>query len=378
MNRLEKEELEKERLHPAAMYSADSAGRAFDEVPDPWRTRFERDRDRIIHCSAFRRLMYKTQVFVNHVGDNQRTRMTHSLEVLQVSRSLAAALNMNEPLCEAIALAHDLGHPPYGHAGEKMLDECMKGFGGFSHNRQSLRVVDILERRSPEYFGLNLTVETKDSLRKHETVTDLETGQALRFPLLEAQLVDLADSTAYHYHDVDDGIREKILDPSHMEKELPLWAMSMEAARKRHPNHDDDFLMWRRAANELLGITIEDIRAESTKRLEQSSASHFKHAQTEERRLIGHSASFHTMVSDLHKYLYEHMYFREEVNWHVRRATDLLSHVFQAILKQDDLIPSRFFAHGDSKERAACDFLQGMTDRYVERIAKDLGVLPTY
>jgi dGTP triphosphohydrolase len=138
-----------------------------------------------------------------------------------------------------------------------MLDECMKGFGGFSHNRQSLRVVDILERRSPEYFGLNLTVETKDSLRKHETVTDLETGQALRFPLLEAQLVDLADSTAYHYHDVDDGIREKILNPSHMEKELPLWAMSMEAARKRHPNHDDDFLMWRRAANELLGRPAE-------------------------------------------------------------------------------------------------------------------------
>ena len=378
MNRLAKEEQELISLHPAAMKSADSAGRAFEEKPDPWRTRFERDRDRVIHCSAFRRLMYKTQVFVNHVGDNQRTRMTHSLEVQQVSRSLASALNLNEPLCETIALAHDVGHPPYGHAGEEMLDKCMKDFGGFSHNRQSLRVVDVLERRSPEYFGLNLTHETKEALKKHQKVTDAATGEELRFPILEAQLVDLADSTAYHYHDLDDGIRERILNPKHMEKELPIWAMAIESSRSRHPGIDDEFLLWRRATNELLGMTIQDILSESAQRLETAEVSNVHQAQCHERRLIGHSPKFKVMVADLHKYLYENMYFQEDVNWHVRRATDLLSKVFDSIIAKKDCIPERFFKHAESHQRAACDYLQGMTDRYVERIAKDLAVLPSY
>ena len=244
MNRIEKETLELERLHPAASRSAESAGRSFEEIPDEWRTRYERDRDRIIHCSAFRRLMYKTQVFVNHVGDNQRTRLTHSLEVLQVSRSLASALNLNEPLCEAIALAHDLGHPPYGHSGEVLLNEKMAAHGGFAHNRQSLRIVNLLEQRSPEYRGLNLTMETQDCLKKHEKVFDPASGTQLRFPRLEGQLVDLADSTAYHYHDVDDGIREGILDPVQMRTELPLWEMAVAAAQKRHPEEAPwDFVM---------------------------------------------------------------------------------------------------------------------------------------
>ncbi|MDG1405138.1 MAG: dNTP triphosphohydrolase, partial [Planctomycetota bacterium] len=187
MDRIQKEENEARLLHSAASHSANSAGRAFAEQTDPWRTRYERDRDRIIHSSSFRRLMYKTQVFVNHVGDNQRTRLTHSLEVMQVSRSLANALDLNESLCESIALAHDLGHPPFGHSGEVLLNEKMKDFGGFAHNRQSLRIVDVLERRSPEYRGLNLTEETKSCLKKHEEIIDAESGKKLRFPLLEAQ-----------------------------------------------------------------------------------------------------------------------------------------------------------------------------------------------
>lgn len=378
MDRIAKEAWEAEHLHPAAMRSAATAGRDFDEQPDPWRTCYERDRDRVIHCSAFRRLMYKTQVFVNHVGDNQRTRLTHSLEVLQVSRSLAAALDLNEPLCEAVALAHDLGHGPFGHSGEVLLDEKMASYGGFSHNRQSLRIVEVLERRSPAYPGLNLTTEVRDAMRKHEEVADPRTGERLRFPLLEAQLVDLADSTAYHYHDVDDGIREDILDPAKMADDLELWARVVEATERRHPTMERGPMFWRRAANELLGTAIEDIREESSRRMAESGAASPRAAQTGARRLIGHSDAFRGMVAELHKYLYEHMYFREEVNWHVRRATELLGKVFDKLLDHPEKVPKRFQETADSEHRAVCDYLQGMTDRYVDNVARDLGVLPSY
>ena len=378
MNRIEKETLELERLHPAASRSAESAGRSFEEIPDEWRTRYERDRDRIIHCSAFRRLMYKTQVFVNHVGDNQRTRLTHSLEVLQVSRSLASALNLNEPLCEAIALAHDLGHPPCGHSGEVLLNEKMAAHGGFAHNRQSLRIVNLLEQRSPEYRGLNLTLETQDCLKKHEKVFDPASGTQLRFPRLEGQLVDLADSTAYHYHDVDDGIREGILDPVQMRTELPLWEMAVAAAQKRHPEEAHGTLLWRRAANELLGLAIADVREESARRLLATAARSAVAAQSCEQRLLGHSESFGSMVAGLHAYLYANMYLKEEVNWHVRRATELLGKVFDALLQRPERVPEQFLENAESPHRAVCDFVQGMTDRYVDAIAKELGVLPAY
>jgi dGTPase len=377
MDRLRKQAREEVELHRLAVRSSATRGRAHPEDEDPLRTAFERDRDRVIHCSAFRRLMYKTQVFVNHVGDNQRTRLTHSLEVLQVSRSLAGALDLNEPLCEAVALAHDLGHAPYGHSGEVLLDEKMKDFGGFDHNLQSQRVVTVLERRSPEYRGLNLSAETLECLRKHQESVDPATGARLRWPLLEAQLVDLADSTAYHYHDVDDGIRQGILEPARMESELDLWADAVAATRRRHPGLDGA-LLWRRAANELLGLTIADLAAASARRMAESPARDPRAAQAGERRLIGHSDAFRPRVAALHKYLYEHMYFREEVNWHVRRATELLGKTFDALVRRKDRIPQHFFDTADCVERAACDYVQGMTDRYVEAVARDLGVLPAY
>lgn len=378
MDRLAKEAYELEHLHPAACHSAHSLGRAVDEIPDPWRTRFERDRDRVIHCSAFRRLMYKTQVFINHVGDNQRTRLTHSLEVLQVSRSLASALDLNEPLCEVVALAHDLGHPPYGHSGEVLLNDKMKGHGGFAHNKQSMRIVDVLEKRHPDYRGLNLTLETKSCLAKHEAVTDPKSGARLRFPLLEAQLVDIADSTAYHYHDVDDGIREGILDPEVMERELEIWALAVAESRKRHPEEASGALLWRRATNELLGMAIADVREESAMRLAATKVQSSLEAQAGDQRLIGHSEQFSSMVAKLHKYLYDNMYYQEDVNWHVRRATELLDKVFDALIENIDRVPKRFFETADSEHRAVCDYVQGMTDRYVDAVAKDLGVLPAY
>lgn len=377
MDRLRKQAREDSDLHRLAVRSSASRGRAHPEAEDPLRTAYERDRDRVIHCGAFRRLMYKTQVFVNHVGDNQRTRLTHSLEVLQVSRSLAGALDLNESLCEAVALAHDLGHAPYGHSGEELLDAKMKDFGGFDHNRQSQRVVTVLERRSPEYRGLNLSAETLECLRKHEEAADPATGARLRWPLLEAQLVDLADSTAYHYHDVDDGIRQGILDPERMARDLEFWSAAVEATRRRHAGLAGE-LLWRRAANELLGMAIADIAAESAARLAASPASGPRAAQAGERRLIGHSEPVRAQVAALHKYLYEHMYYREEVNWHVRRATELLGKTFDALIARRDRIPARFFETADATERAACDYVQGMTDRYVEAVARELGVLPAY
>lgn len=378
MDRKGKEAREAAELHRLAWRSAQTRGRAHAEEEDPFRTPYERDRDRVIHCSAFRRLMYKTQVFVNHVGDNQRTRMTHSLEVLQVSRSLASALDLNEALCEAVALAHDLGHAPYGHAGEQMLDARMKDCGGFDHNAQSQRVVQVLERRSPAHRGLNLSAETLECLRKHEEAADPVSGARLRWPLLEAQLVDLADSTAYHYHDVDDGIRAGILDPRAMERALPLWARAMAGSRARHPDFEDGPLLWRRAANELLGLAIEDVRAESARRMAASAASDARAAQSGERRLIAHSEAFRGEVAALHKYLHEHMYFRDEVRWQVERATALLGKVFDALLKRRDRVPAHWFETADGPERAVCDYVQGMTDRYVETVARELGVLPTY
>jgi len=379
MNRLEKEALEAQNLHPAAFRSSESRGRAFDEIPDAWRTRFERDRDRIIHSKAFRRMMYKTQVFINHVGDNQRTRMTHSLEVQQVSRSLAAALNLNEPLCEALAISHDLGHAPFGHSGERALNQLMKDSGGFSHNKQSLRVVDVLENRSPDYLGLNLTHECKEGLKKHQEIEDAETGETLRYPSLEALLVDYADSTAYHFHDVDDGLREGILDAHHMSENLELWANCLEESRKRHPDLEDGQLLWRRTANEFLGQTIGDLQVETKRRLDEAKPANALAAQITPKPLIGHSPNFKTQVAALHKYLYEHLYFRDEVNWHIRRSTDLLEHLFCALQNDLSKVPPRYFETCDGDDnRAVCDYVSGMTDRYVEKVARELGVLPSY
>ncbi|TAH36885.1 MAG: dNTP triphosphohydrolase [Planctomycetota bacterium] len=376
MNRQEKEELERRLLHPAACRAADSGGRAVDEDPDPWRTTFERDRDRIIHCSAFRRLEYKTQVFVNHVGDHHRTRLTHSLEVVQVARSLAAALNLNEPLVEAVALAHDLGHPPYGHAGEKLLDSRMQPHGGFSHNRQSARVVEVLEQRSPEYPGLNLTAEVRASLRKHDQAVDPASGARVRFPLLEAQVVDMADSTAYHYHDVEDGVRAEILDPLQMQRDLPLWAEAVARTRRRHAGlQEGDLLLWRRAANELLGLAIVDLQEEALRRLQRHQPRSPREAQELPERVLAHSEAFRSEVARLHEYLYQHMYFDERVNWHVRRATDLLDHLFTALLNKPEAVPERNHQLADSPARAVCDYVSGMTDRYVERVSRQLGIL---
>ena len=224
INRQDIENLEEAHLAPYAVKSRQSCGRQFKEEEHPYRTRFQRDRDRVIHCSAFRRLEYKTQVFVYHEGDYYRTRLTHSLEVAQIARSICKSMTLNEDLAESIALSHDLGHPPFGHTGQDVLNRLMKEYGGFEHNRQSLRIVKVLEKRYPEFDGLNLTWETLEGISKHFKDQDNPVLQIknYRYPSLEMQVADFADGIAYNAHDLDDGITSKLLDADQL-GQVALW-----------------------------------------------------------------------------------------------------------------------------------------------------------
>src|SRR6266704_462981 len=233
--REELEQLERQSLAPYAQFSADTRGRKYPEEPPDWRTQYQRDRDRVIHSRAFRRLEYKTQVFLNGTGDHLRTRLTHSIEVASISRTIARALSLNEDLAEAIALAHDLGHAPFGHSGEEMLAECMRDHGGFDHNRQSLRVVELLENAYPNFPGLNLTFEVREGLQKHQSVYEYPSsrGEEYHRPSLEAQVADLADEITYYSHDLDDAVDFEILSPTQL-SENEVWRRSHRAVLARY------------------------------------------------------------------------------------------------------------------------------------------------
>src|SRR5689334_2129367 len=234
--RAEWEQVEAQTLAPYAMRSCESRGRRFPEPPHPMRTVFQRDRDRIVHSAAFRRLEYKTQVFVNHEGDYYRTRLTHSIEAAQITRTLCRALGLNEELGEAVALSHDLGHTPFGHAGERVLNRLMAPYGGFEHNAQSIRIVDVLEERYPEFPGLNLSWEVREGIVKHSSDYDQPMVQDFEpdvKPVLEAQIVDYADEIAYNSHDIDDGLKSAMLDPSDL-ADVELWAEANEYVTRRH------------------------------------------------------------------------------------------------------------------------------------------------
>ena len=369
-----KEEREGRELAPWAVASRASRGRRWPEEPDPLRTAFERDRDRIVHSTAFRRLSYKTQVFVNSEGDQYRTRMSHSLEVWQVARSLASALRLNEPLCEALALAHDIGHPPFGHRGEWALNELMKPHGGFRHNAQVLRVVDRLERRSPSHPGLNLTREVRESLLKHETVEDwpeeLEPRPAR--PWLEAQVVDLADSTAYGKHDLEDGLLAHMFDEADVRADSSLWREAEARVSERHPGFLEDTtdrkLRIARIANELIGACIEDILSESKAILDTLRPSSAEDVRASARTLIRHGETAKTKVAELQSFLYAHFYRHEHLRCLEVYAQEVLSGLFRAYLARPQELPPwyRSWTESVGLERAVCDYLAGMTDRFAE------------
>ncbi len=371
-DRTAKEAREERDLSPVAAFSSRSKGRKHPEQEDELRTCFERDRDRIVHCTAFRRLMYKAQVFVNWEGDAYRTRLSHSLEVAQVARSVGSALALNEALCEALALAHDIGHPPYGHRGELVLDELLAEHGGFRHNHQVLRVVDLLERRSPEYAGLNLTRELRESLLKHETSEQwpAEFSPRPRHPCLEAQVVDLADSTAYDVHDVEDGRVAGMFSDDELEAESALWRSARARVETRHPGFlgetDDGKLRLKRIANEAIKLCINDLILSSSERIRDSGAGSVEDVRAFPRMLVGHNDGIRGDVQELQAFLNRRFYRHPHLLELAREARVVLSSLFKAYVERPAEMAAwyRTWAEDVGVHRAVCDYVAGMTDRF--------------
>ncbi len=380
-----KEAREGDQLACYATLSSDSLGRVFQESRDPVRTCYERDRDRIVHSAAFRRLMYKTQVFLNEEGDEHRTRLSHSLEVAQVARTLASGLDLNEALAEALALSHDIGHPAFGHRGEVALHELMTEHGGFRHNNQVLRVVDLLERRSPDYSGLNLTREVRESLLKHESAEDwpAEFDPRPQQPRLEAQVTDMADSTAYNKHDIEDGLTAGMFTEQQIFDEVAIWRRSVAAVEERHPGFlaasKDPKLRVQRIANELIGSAIGDLLDSSACTLAGATPASVAEVQAHPTMLIRHSAQFSKDVAELSRFLHKRFYRHEHLQRYLVFAKHVLSGLFEAYLNRPHELPEwyRVWAEDEGLHRSICDFLAGMTDRFALREYERLiGALP--
>jgi dGTPase len=353
-------------LAPFAQKSGDSRGRKFPEPSHAYRTEFQRDRARIIHSRAFRRLEYKTQVFLNGTGDHLRTRLTHSIEVASISRTIARALSLNEDLAEAIALAHDLGHSPFGHSGEEMLAECMREHGGFDHNRQSLRVVELLEAAYPNFPGLNLTFEVREGLQKHEASYDwpMVGEEKYRSPSLEAQIANLADEITYYSHDLDDAVDFEILSSAQLEESL-VWRRSQESVVARYPDVREP---------ELHKIIIRDIIDVQVRDLIETSAAAIARAGTQSaddaRRaapLVSYSEGLLQANRELRRFLYKNVYYHPRVAEVNQRACEMLRSVFEAYVLAPDLLGDAAAKRIESEglHRTICDYIAGMTDRYL-------------
>jgi dGTPase len=361
-----------------AATAASSKGRRLEEPAPAHRSEYQRDRDRIIHSAAFRRLEYKTQVFVNHEGDLFRTRLTHSIEVAQVARSIARALQLNEDLTEGIALAHDLGHTPFGHAGQDALNACMKDSGGFEHNLQSLRVVDELEDRYADFPGLNLTFETREGILKHCSRKNAEKlgelGQHVlqgRQPSLEAQLTNLADEIAYNSHDVDDGLRSGLIDVDGL-CEVDLFREHYEAVRQQYPD-----LAPRRTIHEvvrrLIGCQVIDLIETSMSALADITPENIEAVRKHDGPLITFSAAMRAQNRELKRYLRHNLYRHYRVHRMSAKAAQTITALFEAFFNDIRLLPdeaqqkSRELEESlgkDGRARAVADYIAGMTDRY--------------
>lgn len=366
-------------LEAYACHPEQTRGRRHAEVPAPTRNDFQRDRDRIVHSTAFRRLVYKTQVFLNHEGDLFRTRLTHSLEVAQLGRSIARALGLNEDLVEAVALAHDLGHTPFGHAGQDTLNECMQTYGGFEHNLQSLRVVDHLEERYPEFDGLNLSFETREGILKHcakRNALLIEAqepgGVAHRFlngtqPSLEAQLCNLADAIAYNAHDIDDGVRSGLLTLSQMD-EVPLFAHYKTVTLQQHP-----YLADTSKSRRLLYETIRRMLSDQVYDVIDTTRQHLTQHQplsADEARLSGPLVAFSEpmaqQVKVMKSFLFKHLYRHPQVMETTANAQVVVRELFDAYLSSPQEMSSDFSAREETP-RAVADYIAGMTDRYAAK-----------
>lgn len=362
-------------LAPFACDPAASRGRRHPEPLPPTRTDFQRDRDRIVHSTAFRRLVYKTQVFLNHEGDLFRTRLTHSIEVAQLARSIARPLGLNEDLVEAIALAHDLGHTPFGHAGQDALNACMAGHGGFEHNLQSLRVVDALEERYPEFDGLNLCFETREGILKHCSRANAERlerdepgGVGRRFidrtqPSLEAQLCNLADEIAYNAHDIDDGVRSGLITLEQV-AEVPLFGRHCEQARRDHPHLQGRRLLYE-AIRRMLSALVYDVIAASgsaLRRAQPASADAVRALPP----IVCFSPETRNASAELKSFLFRDLYRHPRVTETTGQAQEVVRELFERYLAQPSEMQAGFAARSDTP-RAVADYIAGMTDRYALR-----------
>jgi dGTPase len=366
VDRRGQEEREARDLAPYGMKSAESRGRRYPEEEHQYRTCYQRDRDRVIHSSSFRRLEYKTQVFVNHEGDNYRTRLTHSLEGAQIGRTVARTLGLNEELTECLILGHDLGHTPFGHSGERVMDEVMREHGGFEHNRQTLRILEVLEERYPEFPGLNLTWEVREGIIKHRPDTDASAPEEYspgEPPTLEAQLVDFVDEIAYNNHDIDDGLTSGMFNVDQIRavalfREAHDQAVKEGLTERRMLRHRVVRRIINRCASDLIQTTLEAINETRITSVEEVRAAG--------RRLVGYSPEMAEMVSELKEFLFREMYRHFRVVRMGDKAGRILRDLFDSLVREPRQLPPRFQRQidRDGVQRVVCDYIAGMTDRF--------------
>ena len=362
------EKIEMEKLAPYAMKASLSLGRNHKETEHPMRTCYQRDRDRIIHSSAFRRLEYKTQVFVNHEGDYYRTRLTHTLEVAQITRTMAKALRLNEDLAETIALAHDLGHTPFGHSGERMLDELMKDHGGFEHNRQSLRVVDHLEDKYPFFKGLNLSWEVREGIIKHSSEHDnpelADEFQPHLKPTLESEIVNLADEIAYNNHDIDDGLTSEMITVEQLNK-IEIWRENYERVSKEMP--DRPFKVKRhQTVRYIINMLVTDLIENIIHNVKDQNIESIDDVRNSSKPVVSFSPSVLEKSRELKSFLKENLYRHYRVIRMAEKANRFMTDLFNAYNATPEQLPPHVFRQmeGSNKERIIADYIAGMTDRY--------------
>jgi len=361
-------------LAPYAANESQSRGRRYDEPASKYRGEYQRDRDRIIHSTAFRRLVYKTQVFVNHEGDLYRTRLTHSLEVSQIGRTVAVALQLNEPLTEAICLAHDLGHTPFGHAGQDTLNKCMRDYGGFEHNLQSLRVVDVLEARYADFAGLNLMFETREGILKHCSARNARQLGAVgeRFlerkePGLEAQIANIADAIAYNNHDVDDGLRAGLLSLEQLRAET-LFATRFDKVSERYPGLEDRRLIYE-IIRSMIGAVVSDLIEETRRRIDAAGPKSIADVREAGQPLVSMSEAMYEQHASLKRFLHKHLYSHEQKLAMTRKVQSIVQDLFAVYMQDTNRMPEQFASAADAakdadRARIVADYIAGMTDRY--------------
>jgi dGTPase len=364
--RQELEAIEDRFLSAYACHSRESKGREYPEDEAEYRTAYQRDRERILHTTAFRRLEYKTQVFINYEGDYYRTRLTHTLEVAQIGRTIARALGANEDLVEAICMAHDLGHSAFGHSGEAALCKIMRDFGGFNHNKQTLRIVTALERRYPDFPGLNLTWEVREGIVKHESEYDITDATEYEPELrghLEAQITNFADELAYSAHDLDDGLRSSMISAEQLEG-ITLWEILLESVSAKDLHMDE--LLRHRIVRRLIGLEVTDLVNTTYNRLRESNVKSVDDLQRLPYHIISYSEDMHRRNRQFKDFLFTHLYRHPRVVRMQVKAERIISDLFSAYQSEPAMLPDYLQVQIElyGLERAICDYIAGMTDRF--------------